>query len=142
MLPKRKYEIVAPFRYLPLPITYVLREFPLTYNAKQALRLYPQLPINVRFATRMTMLPRGGGPDGTSPVLIRKGEGLGWSAYHLHRKESIYGPDAEVYRPSRWEGGELQRRAGIGGFLDFHAGPRVCLGSKCSSRCPKLEIAD
>ncbi|KAK8090116.1 cytochrome P450 [Apiospora hydei] len=72
--------------------------------------------------------PRGGGPDGESPVLLRPGAGLGWSSYHLHRNESVYGPDARVYRPSRWEDGELQRRAGIGGFLDFHAGPRVCLG--------------
>ncbi|KAK7952489.1 uncharacterized protein PG986_008217 [Apiospora aurea] len=98
----------------------------------ETLRLYPQLPVNVRFAKRMTMLPRGGGPDGESPVLLRPGAGLGWSSYHLHRNESIYGPDARVYRPTRWEDGELQRRAGIGGFLDFHAGPRVCLGSKCS----------
>ncbi|KAK8036066.1 hypothetical protein PG991_002139 [Apiospora marii] len=94
----------------------------------ETLRLYPQLPINVRFATRMTMLPRGGGPDGNSPVFLRPGAGLGWSTYHLHRKESIYGPDAGLYRPSRWEDGDLQRRVGIGGFLDFHAGPRVCLG--------------
>ena len=96
-----------------------------------ALRLYPQLPVNVRFATRTSVLPRGGGPDGKSPVLLRKGVGLGWSTYHLHRNEDIYGPDARVYRPSRWEDGELVRKAGLGGFLDFHAGPRVCLGSKC-----------
>ncbi|KAG7042628.1 cytochrome P450, partial [Colletotrichum scovillei] len=94
----------------------------------ETLRLYPQLPVNVRFATRTTVLPRGGGPNGESPVLIRKGAGLGWSTYHLHRNEAIYGPDARVYRPSRWEDGNLIRKAGMGGFLDFHGGPRVCLG--------------
>ncbi|KAK1505067.1 cytochrome P450 [Colletotrichum abscissum] len=94
----------------------------------ETLRLYPQLPVNVRFAIRTTILPRGGGPDGESPVLLRKGVGLGWSAYHLHRNEAIYGPDACVYRPSRWEDGDLIRKAGLGGFLDFHGGPRVCLG--------------
>lgn len=95
-----------------------------------ALRLYPQLPVNVRFAIRPTILPRGGGPDGLSPVLIDKGTGLGWSSYHLHRREDIYGPDACVYRPERWEGGRLSHEvAQTGAFLDFHAGPRVCLGS-------------
>jgi len=96
-----------------------------------ALRLYPQLPVNVRFAIRTTVLPRGGGPDGQSPFLVRKGVGLGWSTYHLHRNKDIYGLDADVYRPSRWEDGTLIKKTGVGGFLDFHAGPRVCLGSKC-----------
>ncbi|KAJ9143080.1 cytochrome P450 [Pleurostoma richardsiae] len=95
----------------------------------ETLRLYPQLPANVRFATRTTFLPRGGGPDGTSPFLLRKGTGVGWSTYHLHRSEALYGPDARVYRPERWESGELIRKVGLGaGFVDFHGGPRVCLG--------------
>lgn len=95
-----------------------------------ALRLYPQLPVNVRFAIRPTILPRGGGADGLSPVLINKGTGIGWSSYHLHRREDIYGPDASVYRPERWESGQLLHEvAQKGGFLDFHAGPRICLGS-------------
>ncbi|CAN8103489.1 unnamed protein product [Discula destructiva] len=95
----------------------------------ETLRLYPQLPVNVRFAIRPTVLPRGGGADGLSPVLLTKGTGVGWSSYHLHRREDIYGPDAGVYRPERWESGSLLREVGPkGGFLDFHAGPRVCLG--------------
>ncbi|KAI1376215.1 n-alkane-inducible cytochrome P450 [Hypoxylon crocopeplum] len=95
----------------------------------ETLRLYPQLPVNVRFANRMTILPRGGGPDGTAPVLLRKGDGVGWSLYHLHRKESLYGPDARVYRPERWESGQLIKKVGLGaGFVDFHSGPRLCLG--------------
>lgn len=64
-------------------------------------------------------------------MLLPKGTGVGWSTYHMHRLESVYGPDARVYRPERWEDGELVRKAGLGtGFLDFHGGPRVCLGSK------------
>jgi hypothetical protein len=88
------------------------------------LRLYPQLPVNVRFAIRTTILPRGGGPDGSAPFLLRKGRGVGWSTYHLHRSEALYGPDARVYRPERWESGELIRKVGLGaGFLDFHGRP-------------------
>lgn len=95
----------------------------------------------MRFATRNTVLPRGGGPDGTAPVFIHKGYGVGWSTYHLHRSEALYGPDARVYRPERWEDGELIRKVGLGaGFLDFHAGPRVCLGSKSLCQSPLIYV--
>ncbi|KAL8995819.1 MAG: hypothetical protein Q9188_006720, partial [Gyalolechia gomerana] len=69
----------------------------------EILRLYPQLPINVRFARKTTLLPVGGGPDGESPVLIRRGAGVGYSVYHMHRRKSLYGEDADEFRPERWE---------------------------------------
>ncbi|KAF1999645.1 cytochrome P450, partial [Amniculicola lignicola CBS 123094] len=95
----------------------------------ETLRLYPQLPLNLRYANKATILPRGGGPDGTSPVLIPKGSGIGWSTYHLHRSEAIYGSNAREYRPERWESGELIKKARLGaGFLDFNGGNRLCLG--------------
>ncbi|KAL9002962.1 MAG: hypothetical protein Q9188_004150 [Gyalolechia gomerana] len=93
-----------------------------------ALRLYPPIPINVRFANKTTWLPRGGGPDGRSPILVRKGLGLGFVSYYMHRRKDIYGEDAMEYRPERWEGPGL---ADIGwAYLPFHGGPRLCLGSK------------
>lgn len=102
-----------------LPNTY-------TFSAQ---RLYPQLPVNVRVATKTTILPSGGGPDRNSPVLIRKGTGVGWSTYHMHRMTSLYGDDAREFVPERWENGELEKRVGLG-YMPFHAGPRLCLGSK------------
>lgn len=92
------------------------------------MRLYPQLPVNIRVAVKTTILPSGGGPDGTSPVLIRKGTGVGYSVYHMHRRNDLYGPDANEFRPERWEGGDLDRISW--GFMPFHGGPRLCLGSK------------
>ena len=109
---------------------------PRTYRAHKlttfapciASRLYPQLPVNVRIAAKNTVIPKGGGPDGQSPVMIPKGKGIGWSTYHMHRQKDLYGSDAESYRPERWETGELDN---IGwGFMPFHGGPRLCLGSK------------
>jgi cytochrome P450 len=94
-----------------------------------AQRLYPQLPVNVRVANKTTLLPSGGGPDRNSPVLIRKGTGVGWSTYHMHRMTSLYGADAQEFVPERWQDGELERRVGLG-YMPFHAGPRLCLGSK------------
>ena len=68
--------------------------------------------------------------------MIPKGKGICWSTYHMHRREELYGDDAECYRPERWETGELD---GIGfGFMPFHGGPRLCLGSELSSDCPCL----
>ena len=56
---------------------------------------------------------------------------MGYSVYHMHRRQDLYGPDATEFRPERWEDPELDQ---IGwGFMPFHGGPRMCLGSKCSS---------
>lgn len=85
--------------------------------------------MNVRIAARTTVLPSGGGPSGTAPVLIRKGTGVSWSVYHMHRRVSLYGPDACEFRPERWENKELEKNIGWG-FLPFHGGPRLCLGSE------------
>jgi cytochrome P450 len=90
-------------------------------------RLYTNIPVNVREATKTTVLPRGAGPEGQSPLLIRKGFGIGFSPYHMHRNKELYGEDANEFRPERWEGPELKN---IGcGFMPFHGGPRICLGS-------------
>jgi len=75
---------------------------------------------------RTTMLPTGGGPDGNSPILIRRGEVVVFSSYVNSRCKNIYGPDAKEFRPERWETGEL---ANIGwAYFPFNGGPRTCLG--------------
>ncbi|KAI1768963.1 cytochrome P450 [Hypoxylon sp. FL1150] len=95
----------------------------------ETLRLYPQLALNFRFANKNTVLSRGGGPDGRSPVFIPKYSGVGWSSYHLHRRESLYGSDSRLWRPQRWEDGELIKGVKPGaGFIDFNVGSRLCLG--------------
>lgn len=94
---------------------------------KEVLRLYPSVPVNSRMALKTTTLPVGGGPDGQSPILIRKGEAVGYSVYAMHRRTDIYGPDAFEFRPERWEDGKLLRDVGYG-YLPFNGGPRICLG--------------
>lgn len=91
-----------------------------------ALRLYPSVPLNNRTAVRRTILPTGGGPDGTSPKLVRRGEVVIFSQYVNTRKLNLYGDDAYEFRPERWETGELDN---IGwAYFPFNGGPRTCLG--------------
>lgn len=98
----------------------------LNHVIKEVLRLYPSVPVNSRAALKSTVLPVGGGKDGKSPVLVRKGEAVGYSVYAMHRRKDIYGDDAEKFRPERWEGDALKS---VGyGYLPFNGGPRVCLG--------------
>jgi cytochrome P450 len=72
------------------------------------------------------MLPTGGGPDGNSPILVKKGEMVVYSQYVNSRKRNIYGEDADEFRPERWGNGGL---ANIGwAYFPFSGGPRQCLG--------------
>lgn len=94
---------------------------------KEVLRLYPSVPVNSRAALKTTTLPLGGGPDGQSPILVRKGEAVGYCVYAMHRRKDLYGEDAMQFIPERWEDGRLSKEIGYG-YLPFNGGPRVCLG--------------
>jgi cytochrome P450 len=93
-----------------------------------ALRLYPVVPGNARFANKDTILPRGGGPDGQSPIFIAKGGICAYSVYAMHRRKDIYGPDADEFRPERWSPEESLRPGW--GYLPFNGGPRICVGQQ------------
>ena len=87
----------------------------------------------MRQALEPTVLPLGGGPDGKSPMLVRKGEAVGYCVYAMHRRKDLYGNDADEFRPDRWDNDPQQEPdlRNIGwGYLPFNGGPRVCLGRK------------
>jgi len=50
-----------------------------------------------------TILPRGGGADGRAPIFVPKDSWVIYTVYSMHRREDIFGEDAEDFRPERWE---------------------------------------
>ncbi|KAF9348142.1 hypothetical protein BGX26_000423 [Mortierella sp. AD094] len=85
----------------------------------EALRIFPVVPRNLRYCESDDILP-----DGTK---VYAGEWVSWSSYVMGRSESIWGPDAKEYRPSRWLNTE---KPSSSKFNSFHAGPRACVGQQ------------
>ncbi|KAL6889724.1 cytochrome P450 [Trichoderma longibrachiatum] len=92
---------------------------------KETLRLYAPVASNMRTAERDTILPRGGGPDGQSPLFVPKGTDCRYSTYTLHRRKDLWGADADDFRPERWE----THRPGWE-YIPFSGGPRICIGQQ------------
>ena len=91
----------------------------------ETLRLYPVVPFDGRRALRDTTIPTGGGPDGTSPIYVRKDTQVDYSVYAMHRRKDLWGEDADEFRPDRWDG----RKPGWE-YLPFNGGPRICIGQQ------------
>lgn len=97
----------------------------LKWTLNESLRVMPVVPGNSHEAIRDTVLPLGGGPDGKAPVLVKKGEVVGYTTWSMHRREDFYGPDALEFKPERWE----TLRPGWE-YLPFNGGPRICVGQQ------------
>ena len=88
-----------------------------------ALRLRSVIPVNSRWCNKDTILPRGGGSDGSAPILVPKGSQVFMSMYHMHRDIDNFGEDAHAFKPERWE----TLKPGWS-FAPFGGGPRLCIG--------------
>jgi cytochrome P450 len=85
---------------------------------REALRLYPPVPMMVRQARRTERFRKRAVPRGAQIVL---------SPWHLHRHARLWdAPDA--FDPARWrtQAGRASARAA---YIPFSAGPRVCTGA-------------
>ena len=97
----------------------------LQHCINETLRIIGIVPNLERECLEDVVLPRGGGPDGTKPVFLPKGRKVLMSLYAMQQRCDIWGHDADVFRPERWE----DRKAGYE-FIPFGGGPRKCLGRK------------
>ncbi|KAK4695833.1 hypothetical protein P7C71_g1987, partial [Lecanoromycetidae sp. Uapishka_2] len=99
----------------------------------ETLRLYPVAQGSSRVTVKDTILPRGGGPDGTSPILVLKNTMVIHHYFALHLRKDLWGEDAFEYRPERWEERTQRTRTGEAtgwDFLPFGGGPRNCIGQQ------------
>ncbi|KUJ23955.1 putative cytochrome 52A4 [Mollisia scopiformis] len=102
----------------------------------ETLRLYPVVPFNVRLALKDTTLPRGGGPDGLSPVGILKDTPIGYSTLVMQRRPDltphITSPSSsspltvEHFSPERWQTWQPKPW----NYIPFNGGPRICIGQQ------------
>ncbi|MFN4098650.1 MAG: cytochrome P450 [Pararhodobacter sp.] len=85
---------------------------------REALRLYPPVPMMVREASCPAEF-RGRTVEQGAQVVI--------SPWHLGRHQAVW-EDADAFCPARWRTPE-GRAAARDGFIPFSAGPRVCPGA-------------
>ena len=97
----------------------------LQWVMNEVLRVVAVIPMNERVALRDTTLPRGGGPDGSHPVFVRKGIQILIPFYAIQHRPDLWGEDVEFFRPERWEGRKIGWE-----WTPFGGGPRKCLGRK------------
>jgi len=85
---------------------------------REALRLYPPVPMMIRTAIR---------PETFRGRAVRVGSHVVLSPWHLHRHERLW-DTPDQFDPTRWKtenGKACQREA----YMPFSSGPRVCTGA-------------
>jgi hypothetical protein len=61
-----------------IPTVEQLRKLDLLANTvKESMRMYHPLGLNIREARKDTILPVGGGPDGSGPISVSAGQIIG-----------------------------------------------------------------
>ncbi|KAI6360444.1 hypothetical protein MCOR25_006729 [Pyricularia grisea] len=91
----------------------------------ESLRLHSVVGVLGKQASFDTTLPRGGGPNGKSPIFLPKGSIVLYSMLAQHRRKDLFGEDALEFRPERWE----TLRPGWN-YVPFNGGPRICVGQQ------------
>ncbi|KAL2071164.1 hypothetical protein VTL71DRAFT_12399 [Oculimacula yallundae] len=93
----------------------------LRYVINETHRVYPISVQSIRACLKDCTLPVGGGPDGSSPIFVQKGDVVHCNRYLMHRDTDNWGKDAEDFIPERWEDARPMWK-----FVPFGGGPRIC----------------
>lgn len=101
----------------------------------ETLRFYPVVPFNIRYSLHDTTLPRGGGPDGMSPIGLRRETEIVYSTIMMQRRRDLYDEDMgseKYYDPRAWipERWTSDWSPKPWQFIPFNGGPRICIGQQ------------
>ncbi|KAM7253751.1 hypothetical protein ACFE04_031433 [Oxalis oulophora] len=107
----------------------------------EAIRLFPPVPVDSKVAKTDDVLP-----DGTP---VKKGTPVTYHPYAMGRMKSIWGSDAEEFKPERWLEEKESDGEGKWNFVSrdpytytaFQAGPRICLGKEMAYLQMKRMVA-
>ncbi|KAL4810657.1 cytochrome P450 [Aspergillus unguis] len=91
---------------------------------KEALRIWP--PV---IGLMQKVVPPGG--DTLHGEFVPGGTQIGYSGWGVHRDPTVFGPDADLYRPERWLEAQGEQLAEMNrtGDLVFGFGKYACLGN-------------
>ena len=128
----------------PPPLSFdTVQPSSLPYTAavfNEALRLYPPVPVELKECTAATTFP-----DGT---WLPKGAIVIWSPWAMGRSRTIWGEDADEFRPERWlvdhageNASQTLRSMSPFEFPVFNGGPRSCLGKRMAELLAVYVIA-
>ena len=100
----------------------------LQHTLNEALRLYPAVPFNVRYALTDTSLPSA--VPGVPDVSVVAGDAVFYSTLSMQRRPELYPPpspefaDPALFSPDRWDHWQPKAWA----YVPFNGGPRICVG--------------
>ncbi|ESK92976.1 cytochrome p450 [Moniliophthora roreri MCA 2997] len=115
-----------------------IAELPYLHNVvREALRLIPPVHSSIRVATRDDLVPTmyPVGEDKRHQVLLSKGSFVHVSVEAFNLDKEVWGEDAWVFNPDRWEklpNKVLEQPGLFSNILTFSAGPRSCIGMRFS----------
>ncbi|KAH0686301.1 hypothetical protein KY289_017053 [Solanum tuberosum] len=97
----------------------------------ETLRLYPAIPVDGKVCLSDDTFPDG--------FKVRKGDAVAYQPWAMGRMTSLWGDDAEDFRPERWidENGCFRQESPFK-FTAFQGGPRICLGKEFAYRQMKI----
>ncbi|KAF2023029.1 cytochrome P450 [Setomelanomma holmii] len=113
---------------LSSPIKYAETTTKLPYICaviKEAMRMHPSVGLSMQRHAPQEGLDLAG-------KFIPKGYRVGINPAAIHYDKSIFGPDADEFRPERWLVSDDKWKALERGMLIFGAGTRTCIGKNIS----------